>query len=155
MANKRKKYIWNQSQQEQKNDIDTCRELADFGNKNGNRVHLRQDKIDNGIKLNVQNEILYSVMPLVDKQSKFNVMEQYDSGVYLSRCLLLAHKMKFKFHNDVRLVLRHFKAHFKTLQKQQPGLSRARARYEFIETPVKSIQQCKQQVYFFDFFFFF
>ena len=128
---KQKEFIWESVENESKTNKDIWNGILNFNPKLKSNTSLRQDTITNGIESQVKNEDIYPSVPLMDNNSNFDVFNEYDTKVYLTKCLVFAHRMNPKFQQDAQ---EFFNQYSKGQSKQFSGFFQA--------APVKLYQRC-------------
>ena len=110
---RQQEYIWDNIQNEDKIDSKSWHQILNFSNElvsssmpdnnnnNNNMTELRQDCIPNGIGFDkgIRKQDIYTMAPLIDKSSNFDVFNEFNNKVYLTKCLLFAHKMNKTFQH--------------------------------------------------------
>lgn len=161
-----KEFIWKNVQNEETIDGKSWNDIIDFD------VHLtgideltelRQDGIPNGIGFDIgmSKQDIYTMAPLIDKSSNFDVFNEFNNKVYLTKCLLFAHKMNNSFQNGMFtlplvfvfilffilslflvfgfwfLVLADVKRLFSQISADNDNLP-----FKFAEAPIKQYERC-------------
>ena len=141
-----KEYIWENVENEEKLDSKSWNELLRFGTESDNSykhlsskncVSIRQDKIEHGIVSNISKEDIYTSLPMVDG-SDYDIFNEANNKMYLTQCLIFAHKMNNKFQNDIKNIF----SNINQVYKKEFANENKRKIYHVANAPVKLYARC-------------
>ena len=147
-----KNYIWDSIGKEEKQDVDGWNKLLTFTFEDiekQDESKLRQDGVEHGIKsLKSQNElyIIGATMDVFDKQenNRFNIQNEMNTKVYLTRCLLFAHANNGKFQAAMKSIFEDTGEKHKlyNLSKWSKSNDNDNGVVSFTSAPVKQHERC-------------
>lgn len=123
---KQKRFIWLHMAQEEKLEETEWHSIIKY--KKECRKIVRQDAINNGIRADISEADLWTNLAFFNSDhSDYNVFEEYNLKVYLTKALLLAHKLNHEFQSKME----HFVKQL-TIQNK----------CKYVKMAVKSYEEC-------------
>ena len=137
-----KEFIWNNVEKEEKFDKDSWNEILTFGSEREDIIKLRQDSIEHGIVSTLNTANVYTLLPIVNVND-FDIFNEANNKIYLTQCLIFAHKMNMIFQNDVENIFSNIYKRYKAdCNKRNIDVDSAESIYRCASAPVKLYQRC-------------